>query len=82
MRYALNDMSPREKLFAEALALPERERAELASELLESLDGTDVDAEQAWSTEIEERARAVVDGSAELLDYNVVMSELSELDDE
>jgi hypothetical protein len=78
----LHDVSAREKLFADALALPERQRAELASELLESLDGADVGAEQAWATEIEKRARAVVDGSAELLDYDDVMSELSALDDE
>lgn len=86
MRYALSDMSPREKLFAEALALPERQRAELANELLESLDGADggddVGAELAWATEIEKRARAVVDGSAELLDYDEVMRELSALDNE
>lgn len=75
-------MSPREKLFADALALPERQRAKLASDLLGSLDGADDGAEKAWATEIEERARAVVDGSAELLDYDDVMSELSALDNE
>lgn len=76
-------MPPRPKLFADALALPEGQRAELASELLESLgDDADAGAEQAWAIEIEQRARAVVAGSAELLDYDDVMSELSAHDTE
>ncbi len=40
----------------------------------------DDDADQAWATEIEKRARAVLDGSAELLDYDATMAELSALD--
>ena len=78
----LTDVSPREKRFADALALPERQRAELARELLVSLDVGDDGAEQVWATEIEKRARAVVDGSAKLLDYDDVMSELGALDNE
>ena len=77
----LDDVSTREKLFADALALPEQQRAALANQLLESLDGTDDGAEQAWATEIEQRARGVIDGSAELLDYDEVMNELSALDE-
>lgn len=75
-------MSGREKIFAEALALPEQRRAELASRLLESLGDNDTGAEQAWAAEIEQRARAVLEGDAELLDYNDVMRELRALDDE
>jgi putative addiction module component (TIGR02574 family) len=75
-------MAPRPKLFADVLALPEGQRAELVCELLESLDGGEahVDADERWATEIEQRARAVVDGSAELLDYDAVMDELRALD--
>lgn len=45
------------KLLENALKLEVAERAELASELLASLDAeTDDDAEAAWAAEIEERA--------------------------
>jgi len=45
------------KLLEDALKLDASERAELASELLASLDGeTDEDAEVAWAAEIEDRA--------------------------
>ena len=46
-----------EKLLEDALKLALSERAELAAELLASLDGAaDADAEVAWATEIERRA--------------------------
>jgi putative addiction module component (TIGR02574 family) len=45
------------KLLEEALKLAVGERAELASELIASLDAeSDEDAEAAWALEIEERA--------------------------
>lgn len=45
------------KLLEDALKLEVAERAELASELIASLDAeTDDDAEGAWAAEIEERA--------------------------
>jgi putative addiction module component (TIGR02574 family) len=47
------------KLYEEALELPITERAELAADLLASLDGeSDEDVESAWAAEIERRARA------------------------
>lgn len=52
----------------EALILPSAERAEVAAELLASLDdtGTDVaDIEAAWATEIERRARRVLAGESQ-----------------
>lgn len=46
------------KVLDDAMALPVAERAELAADLLASLDGeTDVDVEAAWAAEIERRAR-------------------------
>jgi putative addiction module component (TIGR02574 family) len=46
-----------EKLLEDALKLALAERAELAAELLASLDGApDQDAEAAWAAEIERRA--------------------------
>lgn len=54
-------------LLREALALPLEERADVAAELLASLDGgeTDVvDVETAWAAEIEKRARRVLAGGS------------------
>jgi hypothetical protein len=63
-------MSPKDILPA-ALALPTRERAELAHELLRSLRGPEEEgAEAAWVEEITRRAREVADGTAELADWN------------
>jgi putative addiction module component (TIGR02574 family) len=54
------------ELLREALALPERDRADVAAELLASLDEpADVDqatVEAAWAREFERRARRVLAG--------------------
>ena len=51
------------ELEREALALPEEERARLAEQLLQSLaPGEDVDAEEAWLAEAEQRYRAYREG--------------------
>jgi len=48
-----------QRILSEALALPEKDRADLAGELLESLDALrDEDAEAAWAEEICESAAA------------------------
>jgi putative addiction module component (TIGR02574 family) len=49
-----------------ALALPQNERAWLASELIASLDESkDSDVEAAWASEIERRVAEVESGEAE-----------------
>ena len=60
-------MSPRaQELLREAMALPVKERADLAAELLASLDDAaaedPVEVEAAWAAEIERRARRVMTG--------------------
>jgi putative addiction module component (TIGR02574 family) len=46
------------KLLRDAMDLPLSERAELAADLLASLDGEpEADVEAAWASEIERRAR-------------------------
>ena len=60
-------MSPRaQELLREAMALPVKERADLAAELLASLDDASaedpVEVEAAWAAEIERRARRVMTG--------------------
>jgi putative addiction module component (TIGR02574 family) len=54
------------KLLHEALMLPTDERAELAAELIASLDGpADTGVEVAWAAEIERRAAKVLSGESE-----------------
>lgn len=59
-------MTPRaQELLREALALPVAERADVAAELLASLDdGTEdpAEVEAAWASEIERRARRALAG--------------------
>ena len=60
-------MSPRtQELLREAMALPVDERADLAAELLASLDDAaaedPAEVEAAWAAEIERRARRVIAG--------------------
>jgi len=51
----------RPKLLGEAHGLTAEERADVAPELVASLDGLrDADAEEAWVAEIERRARRVL----------------------
>ena len=58
-----------EKLRSEALRLPEAERAELAHQLVVSLDGgVDSDADDAWDAEVVRRLAEIDSGSAALLD--------------
>lgn len=54
-------------VFADALRLDPDTRAELAAELLASLDGpADPDAEAAWAAEIDRRVEAIESGSLRL----------------
>ena len=56
-----------QSVFADALRLEPETRAELAAELLASLDGpADPDAEAAWDVEIERRVAAIEAGTLRL----------------
>src|SRR5512138_3939831 len=60
-----------------ALALPARDRARLAHELLVSLDtGSDADAADAWVAELENRAREVRSGAVATEDWETVRARL------
>lgn len=57
-----------QRLRSEILALSEAERAELAHELIQSLDAPhDNDAEDAWEREISRRIGEIDSGQAELV---------------
>jgi putative addiction module component (TIGR02574 family) len=56
-----------QELLREALALPAEDRADVAAELIASLDDTDTDiadVEATWAAEIEKRARRVLAGES------------------
>ena len=60
-------------VLADALRLREEERAELAAEVLASLDGpSDPDAEAAWDTEIRRRIDAIDAGAMEFEPWDSV----------
>jgi len=62
-----------EAVLARALRLGRSERADLATELLASLDGpADPGAEAAWEAEILRRVQDIDAGTAELEDWNDV----------
>jgi putative addiction module component (TIGR02574 family) len=65
------------ELFREASELTERERAELAGLLLESLeDQPDEDVEAAWAEEIERRVRQIDSGEVATIPWKQVRAEL------
>ncbi len=61
------------ELLKQALTLTEKERAELASSLIDSLDTTvDPDAEQAWQEEIARRLSDVENGKVKTIPWEEV----------
>jgi putative addiction module component (TIGR02574 family) len=66
-----------QELFREAAELSDRDRAELAGMLLESLDGEpDPAIEAAWADEVERRVRQIDAGEVELIPWEKVRAEL------
>ena len=64
---------PAQAVLADALRLDPDARAELAAELLASLDGpTDPDAESAWNAEIERRVAAIEAGTVRVESWGQV----------
>lgn len=58
-----------EKVRAEALALSDEQRAQLARDLIESLDApADTDSAEAWDAEIARRLAEIDSGTARLVD--------------
>ena len=61
------------EILRELMKLPARERARLATELVQSLDDSeDPDAAAAWLDELDRRAREVVSRTAKLKDWTKV----------
>jgi putative addiction module component (TIGR02574 family) len=51
-----------DELLAEALRLPRSERAQVAEELLSSLEESDDEVASAWASELERRSQEVAEG--------------------
>ena len=65
------------KLLHDAMDLPVSERAELAADLLASLDGEpEADVEAAWASEIERRAREALANPDDDIAWETVRAEL------
>jgi len=72
-RYDPRMRKPLDELLAQALRLDPKDRAELASELLGSLDGPeDLDAQAAWEDEIQRRVAALEAGTLRLEPWEAV----------
>jgi putative addiction module component (TIGR02574 family) len=66
-----------QQLLAEALVLPEDERAELAAELFDSLGSeVDLDCEALWETEISSRTAELDNGSVQAIPWEEVKRRL------
>tara|TARA_R110002073_G_C9488815_1_gene580641 strand:+ start:3275 stop:3508 length:234 start_codon:yes stop_codon:yes gene_type:complete len=63
------------QIYTQALELEIDERAELASQMIASIDGLpDADAESAWAAEIESRARRAITGETQGIDWTSIRS--------
>jgi putative addiction module component (TIGR02574 family) len=67
----------RDKLFQEALELEQRDRAELAKLLIDSLDPTtEQDVEEAWMREIDRRTAELDAGTVQTIPWDTVRARL------
>ncbi len=68
-------MSRNQALHAAAPALPEEERAELALDLIDSLDGpADESVEEAWADEVDARVTAWRARQAEVVPFEAAVN--------
>ena len=66
-------MQEAQELLKKALALPDKERADLAGSLIDSLDDTvDENAEAVWQEEIVSRLEEVRSGKVKTISWNDV----------
>lgn len=66
-------------LLSSALALPARERARLAHELINSLDeAMDPDAAEAWVAELQRRATEARTGAVAAEDWSAIRERITE----
>jgi putative addiction module component (TIGR02574 family) len=61
-----------DELLAEALRLPRPERAQVAEELLSSLEESDDEVAAAWASALERRSREVAEGRVQTTAWDAV----------
>jgi putative addiction module component (TIGR02574 family) len=68
----------RDDILREALALPERDRADLIGAVIESLDtGVEEGVEEAWRAELDRRAQELDSGAVQSIPWEVVRERLA-----
>ena len=67
----------KKQLLAEALALPPADREELAEELLQSFDDSEINA--AWADEAERRVASLDSGKSQVTDGDKVFAEVRDM---
>jgi putative addiction module component (TIGR02574 family) len=65
-----------QKLFEDALALTPNDRAELAAQLLATLEDTEADVEKAWAAEIGRRAAEARQSPNDDEDWRVALDDI------
>jgi putative addiction module component (TIGR02574 family) len=68
--------SEAQKLLNDALTLPLNDRAQLAAELLASLDAFEAEIEAAWAAEIERRAADARQNPDDEDDWRIALAEV------
>lgn len=72
-------MASAEKVLEEALTLDDKDRARVAHELLQSLDGADEsDTAEAWTDELRRRLQEIEDGTVELVGLDELKRRMAE----
>ncbi len=73
-------MRTKQDILNDAIELPVRDRADLAAELIASLDGEpESEVNAAWAEEVERRAASVADGTAKGRPWSEVRRDLERL---
>lgn len=62
-------------ILSKALTLPPEARAQIAEQLLASLDPAQGEIDEAWRNEVEARLKEIDEGTAELIPHEQVMAE-------
>ena len=65
-----------DKLLAEAMRLPRRERARVAEELLSSLEESDEEVAAAWARELERRSGEIAEGRVQTVDWETARGQI------
>lgn len=71
-------MTNASEIIQAAMALPPEARAQIAEQLLASLDPAQAEVDAAWEVEVERRIREVEEGRVQLVPHDQVMSQVRE----